>query len=81
LFVNLLSDALSNSVPCVVLKSTGDVITSECYEKLIKKDMIHPLTGEKMKEKDVITLQRGGTGFASVNDILEAKEARPNMMA
>nr|CAG4648720.1 EOG090X08E0 [Polyphemus pediculus] len=59
-------DVLGNSVPCVVLKTTGDVITMECYEKLIKKDMLHPLTGEKLKEKDVIVLQRGGTGFASV---------------
>jgi len=74
-------DALSNSVPCVVLKTTGDVITLECYEKLVKKDMLHPLTGDKLKEKDIIVLQRGGTGFASVNEILEAKEARPNMMA
>jgi len=74
-------DALSNSVPCVVLKTTGDVITLECYEKLVKKDMLHPLTGDKLREKDIIMLQRGGTGFASVNDILEAKEARPSMMA
>lgn len=74
-------DVLNNSVPCVVLRSTGDVVTTECYEKLIKKDMVHPLTGEKLKEKDIIHLQRGGTGFSSVNDKLEATEARPNMMA
>lgn len=74
-------DVLSNSVPCVVLKTTGDVVTTECYEKLIKKDMNHPLTGEKLKESDIIHLQRGGTGFSSVNDQLEATEARPNMMA
>ncbi|XP_046441516.1 nitric oxide synthase-interacting protein homolog [Daphnia pulex] len=74
-------DVLSNSVPCTILKPTGDVVTTECFEKLIKKDMIHPLTGKKLKEKDIITLQRGGTGFASVNDKLEATEARPSMMA
>jgi len=51
-------DALSNSVPCVVLKTTGDVITLECYEKLVKKDMLHPLTGDKLREKDIIMLQR-----------------------
>lgn len=30
----------------------------ECFEKLIKKDMIHPLTNAKLKEKDIIVLQR-----------------------
>ncbi|XP_057364945.1 nitric oxide synthase-interacting protein homolog [Daphnia carinata] len=74
-------DILSNSIPCTILKPTGDVITAECFEKLIKKDMVHPLTGLKLKEKDIIPLQRGGTGFASVNDKLEATEARPSMMA
>lgn len=29
-------DILSNSVPCVVLRPTGDVITLECFEKIIK---------------------------------------------
>ena len=41
-----------------LLLFSGDVITTECFEKLIKKDMIHPLTGKKLKEKDIITLQR-----------------------
>lgn len=30
----------------------------ECFEKLIKKDWQHPLTGEKLTEKDIIPLQR-----------------------
>lgn len=33
-------------------------MTLECYEKLIKKDMIHPLTNEKLKAKDIIVMQR-----------------------
>lgn len=70
-------DILSNSVPCAVLKTTGDVVTMECVEKIIKKDMIHPLTSEKLQESDIIPLQRGGTGFATTNDNLQAKEERP----
>ncbi|XP_062550247.1 nitric oxide synthase-interacting protein homolog [Armigeres subalbatus] len=70
-------DILNNSVPCAVLKTTGDVVTLECVEKIIKKDMIHPLTNEKLNESDIITLQRGGTGFATTNDNLQAKEERP----
>uniref|UniRef100_A0A182MSY5 Nitric oxide synthase-interacting protein homolog n=1 Tax=Anopheles culicifacies TaxID=139723 RepID=A0A182MSY5_9DIPT len=70
-------DILSNSVPCAVLKPTGDVVTLECIEKIIKKDMIHPLTNEKLSESDIIPLQRGGTGFATTNEKLEAKEQKP----
>uniref|UniRef100_A0A182PHN2 Nitric oxide synthase-interacting protein homolog n=1 Tax=Anopheles epiroticus TaxID=199890 RepID=A0A182PHN2_9DIPT len=70
-------DILSNSVPCAVLKPTGDVVTMECIEKIIKKDMIHPLTNEKLSESDIIPLQRGGTGFATTNEKLEAKEQKP----
>jgi nitric oxide synthase-interacting protein len=74
-------DILSNSVACVVLIPTGDVITAECYEKIIKKDMKHPLTEETLKESDVIPLNRGGTGFAATNSGLEGKTARPVLQA
>ncbi|XP_052895301.1 nitric oxide synthase-interacting protein homolog [Anopheles moucheti] len=70
-------DILNNSVPCAVLKPTGDVVTIECVEKIIKKDMIHPLSNEKLSESDIIPLQRGGTGFATTNEKLEAKEQKP----
>uniref|UniRef100_A0A673NP38 Nitric oxide synthase-interacting protein n=1 Tax=Sinocyclocheilus rhinocerous TaxID=307959 RepID=A0A673NP38_9TELE len=74
-------DTLGNSVPCAVLKPSGVVVTMECVEKLIQKDMIDPVTGDKLKEKDIIPLQRGGTGFAGSGVDLKAKEARPVMQA
>ncbi|KAL4707455.1 hypothetical protein ACJJTC_000099 [Scirpophaga incertulas] len=74
-------DILSNAVPCAVIRTTGHVITMECFEKIIKKDWIHPLTGEKLKEKDIITLQRGGTGYALTNQNLEGKNERPVLQA
>ncbi|KAL1517266.1 hypothetical protein ABEB36_001052 [Hypothenemus hampei] len=74
-------DALSNSIPCAVLKPTGDVVTLECVEKLIKKDMIHPLTNQKLSEKDIIIMQRGGTGYALTNENLHAKTERPALQA
>lgn len=70
-------DILSNSVPCAVLKPTGDVVTMECVEKIIRKDMIHPLTNEKLKESDIIVMERGGTGYSTTNTQLDAKEHRP----
>uniref|UniRef100_A0A6B2EJ24 Nitric oxide synthase-interacting protein homolog n=1 Tax=Phlebotomus kandelakii TaxID=1109342 RepID=A0A6B2EJ24_9DIPT len=74
-------DILSNSIPCAVLRTTGDVVTMECVEKFIKKDMIHPLTNEKLTDKDIIPLQRGGTGYAQTNENLEGKEKRPALQA
>ncbi|KAM3598387.1 uncharacterized protein V6R79_017365 [Siganus canaliculatus] len=72
-------DVLGNSVPCAVLRQSGSVVTQECVEKLIKKDMIDPMTGEKLSHRDIIPLQRGGTGFAASGVDLHAKEARPVM--
>ncbi|XP_008413284.1 nitric oxide synthase-interacting protein [Poecilia reticulata] len=74
-------DALGNSVPCAVLSPSGTVVTQECVEKLIKKDMTDPMSGAKLTERDIIPLQRGGTGFAGSGVDLRAKEARPVMQA
>lgn len=73
-------DVLSNATPVAVLKPTGDVVTVECVEKIIRKDMIHPLTGQTLKEKDIILLQRGGTGYAATNDQLKATHYRPSSL-
>ncbi|AWP18296.1 putative nitric oxide synthase-interacting protein [Scophthalmus maximus] len=73
-------DVLANSVPCAVLRPSGTVVTQECVEKLIKKDMTDPVTGDQLSDRDIIPLQRGGTGFAASGVALKAKEARPVMM-
>ncbi|KAG5344855.1 NOSIP protein, partial [Acromyrmex heyeri] len=74
-------DILGNSVPCAVIKTTGDVVTMECVEKLIKKDWINPLDNSKLTPSDIIHLQRGGTGYAFVNDSLEGRHERPVLQA
>ncbi|XP_033221849.1 nitric oxide synthase-interacting protein homolog [Belonocnema kinseyi] len=74
-------DVLSNSVPCAVIKTTGDVVTMECVEKILKKDWINPLDNSKITEEDIIPLQRGGTGYSAVNDNLEGKHERPVLQA
>lgn len=74
-------DVLGNSVPCAVLRPTGDVVTMECVEKLIKKDWQHPLTSQKLTEKDIIFMQRGGTGYSTTNNKLEGKHERPVLQA
>jgi len=71
-------DILTDAIPIAVLKPSGVVVTIEVVEKIIKKDMIDPVTGEKLTEEDIIPMKRGGTGFAATNE-LDAKKARPNM--
>ncbi|XP_051905721.1 nitric oxide synthase-interacting protein [Hippocampus zosterae] len=72
-------DVLGNSVPCAVLRPSGCVVTQECVERLIKLDMMDPVSGDKLSDNDIIPLQRGGTGFAGAGVELKAKEARPVM--
>ncbi|TRY79872.1 hypothetical protein TCAL_06045 [Tigriopus californicus] len=72
-------DVLRDSVRCFVLKPTGDVVTAECVDNIIRKDMTHPLTGQVLVESDLIELQRGGTGFAAANDKLKAAKYRPSL--
>ena len=73
-------DVLSNSIPCAVLKTSGSVVTMECVEKFIKKDMIDPTNEKKLKDRDIIPMVRGGTGFAETNQ-LSAKVEMPAMQA
>lgn len=52
---------------------SGHVVTMECVERLIKKDWIHPLTSQKLSEKDIIVMQRVQMfleGFCSFWDVL-----------
>jgi len=72
-------DVFNNSSHCAVLKTTGHVVTVECVEKIIKKDWIHPLTGEKISEKEIIYVQRGATGYSAANAELLAEKHRPSM--
>ncbi|XP_078002114.1 nitric oxide synthase-interacting protein isoform X2 [Phascolarctos cinereus] len=74
-------DSLSNSTPCAVLRPSGAVVTVECVERLIRKDMVDPISGDPLTDKDIILLQRGGTGFAGSGVQLEAKKSRPVMQA
>ncbi|CAN8004216.1 unnamed protein product [Ixodes pacificus] len=72
-------DILGNSVPCAALKTSGNVVTMECVEKLLKKDWLDPTNGKTLTDADIIPLQRGGTGYASTNVQLDAKVKKPVM--
>lgn len=75
------NDVLGNSVPCAVLKTSGNVVTMECVDKIIKKDMVDPTNNKKLKERDIILLQRGATGFSGSGVKLEAAKPGASLMA
>jgi nitric oxide synthase-interacting protein len=75
-------DTLYNCTPAAVLRPTGDVVSSglvglladstcrqvtvECVDKIIRKDMRHPLTGQSLKEKEIIPIQvRTALGYTT----------------
>lgn len=41
-----------------VFHCSGAVVTLECVEKLIRKDMVDPVNGDTLTERDIIVLQR-----------------------
>ena len=72
---------LSNATPCVVLRKSGHCIARDVYEQVIKKDMLDPCGSEKLKEQDLIFMQKGGTGFAAGGTKLDAEKYQPAMRA
>eukprot|EP00164_Ancoracysta_twista_P007170 GFYU01010143.1.p1 GENE.GFYU01010143.1~~GFYU01010143.1.p1 ORF type:complete len:292 (-),score=69.24 GFYU01010143.1:75-950(-) len=57
-----------------VLKGCGHAYCWKCIEKAVKPDKMCPICSKKVsKDKDIIVLQQGGTGFAGHGDKLESK--------
>lgn len=69
----LTRETLTNRDTLVVLRTTGDVLKRSTYERAVKPDGVY--NGKKVAERDVISLQKGGTGFAAHDgDALEASK-------
>lgn len=68
----------------VAIKKTGVVMLKDVYDDVVKKSsdgksiMICPITGKKFKEKDVIQLEKGKSGFAASGKV-EASKYTPTM--
>ncbi|CAI4228697.1 unnamed protein product [Auanema sp. JU1783] len=71
-------DVFTNTSRCAYLKPSKAVVAYSVVEKLIKKDWIDPVSGKKITQKDIIELQRGGTGFSATNEV-KAKLLRPQL--
>ena len=53
------------------LNFSGCVVTQECVEKLIKKDMLDPINSQALKSSDIITLQRVSKPKVQTRDFQE----------
>mmetsp|Transcript_43010 Transcript_43010/g.96567 ORF Transcript_43010/g.96567 Transcript_43010/m.96567 type:complete len:249 (+) Transcript_43010:2-748(+) len=56
----------------LLLKPTGVVILESVWKDIVSKEMKCPVTGKKLREEDLLKLERGGSGFSAHNDV-EAK--------
>mmetsp|Transcript_28956 Transcript_28956/g.47826 ORF Transcript_28956/g.47826 Transcript_28956/m.47826 type:complete len:268 (+) Transcript_28956:102-905(+) len=72
-----LSDKTISMQPVVALPS-GHVILKECYTDLVQPTMMDPFSSKKIKEKHVLELQKGKSGFASSGSV-QAKKYRPTI--
>uniref|UniRef100_A0A914Z5U8 Uncharacterized protein n=1 Tax=Panagrolaimus superbus TaxID=310955 RepID=A0A914Z5U8_9BILA len=70
-------DVLTNSTKCCYLKTSSRVVNAACIE-MILKDGSDPINGKPLTKDDVISMHRGGTGYARTN-MLKANLYRPQM--
>jgi len=54
-------------------------VTTDAVEKILRKDMIDPTNGKKMTERDLIPIQRGGSGFAGSGVSLLSTKMAPSL--
>lgn len=62
----------------VAIKSSGQVMLKSVFDELAKPTMTCPVTGKKFKDKDVIKLIKGKSGFAASGNV-EAKKYNPTL--
>ncbi|KAJ0391644.1 hypothetical protein P43SY_000336 [Pythium insidiosum] len=64
--------------PAVLLRPSGHVVLESCVKDMIQPTMTCPISGLKLRKKDIVRLQAGGTGFSAHSNV-EAKKYRPTM--
>eukprot|EP00578_Thalassiosira_sp_NH16_P026547 CAMPEP_0181087220 /NCGR_PEP_ID=MMETSP1071-20121207/6159_1 /TAXON_ID=35127 /ORGANISM="Thalassiosira sp., Strain NH16" /LENGTH=319 /DNA_ID=CAMNT_0023169099 /DNA_START=109 /DNA_END=1069 /DNA_ORIENTATION=+ len=64
--------------PTIVIKNTGQVMLKSVYEELAKPEMRCPVTAKKFREKDVLELIKGKSGFAASGKVV-AKKYNPTL--
>jgi nitric oxide synthase-interacting protein len=62
----------------VLLRPSGQVLIESCVKDMVLPSMTCPISGLKLRKKDIIKLQTGGTSYSAHSNV-EAKKYRPSM--
>ncbi|OQR84999.1 nitric oxide synthase-interacting protein [Achlya hypogyna] len=62
----------------VLLRPSGQVLMESCLKEMVLPSMTCPITGLKLRTKDIVHLQAGGTSYSAHSQV-EAKKYRPSM--
>ncbi|KAL2932194.1 E3 ubiquitin-protein ligase CSU1 [Bienertia sinuspersici] len=65
---------LTNAMSLVALSSCGHVFCKKCADKFVVIDKVCLVCDKPCKEKSLVSIKKGGTGFASHDENLEAKD-------
>jgi nitric oxide synthase-interacting protein len=63
---------LTNTISLVAVSTCGHVFCKKCGDKFVKVDGVCLVCNKTCKEKNMVPLEKGGTGFSAHGDKLEA---------
>lgn len=65
---------LTNTLALVAVSTCGHVFCKKCGDRFVRSDKVCLVCGRGCKEKCLVELEKGGTGFAGHDENLEAKD-------
>lgn len=65
---------LTNTLSLVALSSCGHIFCKKCADKFVTVDKVCLVCNKPCKERNLVNLEKGGTGFAGHDDRLEARD-------
>ncbi|KAJ8549657.1 hypothetical protein K7X08_033364 [Anisodus acutangulus] len=65
---------LTNTLSLVALNTCGHVFCKKCAEKFVAVDKVCVVCDRPCKDRNLVNVEKGGTGFAAHGDNLEAKD-------
>ncbi|KAL8107850.1 E3 ubiquitin-protein ligase CSU1 [Apium graveolens] len=65
---------ITNTIALVALSSCGHVFCKKCADKFMAVDKVCLVCNKACKERNLVLLEKGGTGFSAHGDNLEAKD-------
>ncbi|KAI0527082.1 hypothetical protein KFK09_002680 [Dendrobium nobile] len=65
---------LTNTLSLVAINTCGHVFCKKCADRFIAKDKFCLVCNKECREKNLVFLEKGGTGFAGHDEHLEATE-------